>query len=117
MAFLRHWVNNCTVSFYELGEAITLGRSRQCHIQLDDGTISSEHFQLKPLGESYEVEDMGSTNGILLNGKKVTSALLNPGDMIAAGTHEFEYLVELPNDLDKTQKIKKSWIPGVYYTE
>ncbi len=116
MAFLRHWVNGNTVSLYELRDSIVLGRARHCHIQLDDGTVSAEHVSIIPQGNHYEVKDLDSTNGVLVNGEKITSATLHPGDIIRVGTHELEFLRDLPNDMDKTQKIKKSWIPGLYYT-
>ncbi|ACR14184.1 ATPase [Teredinibacter turnerae T7901] len=37
--------------------------------------------------------------------------------MFTVGTHDFEFLVDLPTGLERTLKIKKSWIPGIYYTE
>ncbi|TQV67982.1 FHA domain-containing protein [Exilibacterium tricleocarpae] len=117
MPFLRHWVNGNAISLYELGKTITLGRAKTCHIQLDDGTVSSAHAEIRPAGAGYEVADLGSTNGLRVNGEKVNHALLQAGDRLTIGTHEFEYLLQLPNNLDRTQKIRKSWIPGVYYTE
>lgn len=117
MAFLRHWVNGNAISLYELGEAITLGRASTCNIQLDDSTVSSSHAEIRPDGRDYYVADLGSTNGLRVNGEKVDSAVLRSGDRLTLGTHEFEYLLQLPNDLDKTQKIRKSWIPGIYYTQ
>ncbi len=117
MAFLRHWVNGNAVSLYELEKAITLGRSKQCHIQLDDATVSSEHAEIRPQAKGYTLVDLGSTNGVRLNGEKVAEAALRQGDRFLLGTHEFEYLLQLPSELGKTQKIRKSWIPGVYYTE
>lgn len=117
VAFLRHWVNGNTVTLYELGEAVIVGRAHHCHIRLDDRTVSAEHLRFTPLGKGrFQLEDLNSTNGVLVNGDKVTSSHLKEGDVIFIGTHEFEYLDNLPNDLDKTQKIKKSWIPGLYYT-
>lgn len=117
MAYLRHLFNGTTVTMYELKEKVSLGRSMNCQIPIEDPTVSSEHAILQPSEEGWSLTDAGSTNGILVKGKPVRSVLLVSGTIFEIGTHEFEFLCELPNDLDKTLKIKKSWIPGVYYTE
>ncbi len=117
MAYLKHLFNGTTVTVYELREAVTLGRSMNCQIRVDDPTVSGEHAFLTPSENGWELKDSGSTNGILIKGKPVESVTLESGVIFELGTHEFEFLENLPNDLGKTLKIKKSWIPGVYYTE
>ncbi|WP_185231833.1 FHA domain-containing protein [Teredinibacter franksiae] len=117
MAYLRHLVNGATVTVYELGETTLIGRSSECPIKVEDPTVSSMHAKIEPTGDGWRVLDLGSTNGIFANGVRVSEVLLEPGVVLTVGTHEFEYLPKLPNDLERTLKIKKSWIPGVYYTE
>ena len=117
MAFLKHIYNLETISIYELGERTVIGRHADCNIHIEDGTVSAHHAQIEYCGESWVLSDLGSTNGILVNGERIKQLDLAPGETFSLGTHSFEFLLELPSALEQTLKIKKSWIPGVYYTE
>ncbi len=117
MAYLRHYVNGSVVSIYEIKGTVTIGRHPHCNISIDEPTISGRHAQLRVAAASCELIDLDSTNGVRVSGEKVSRALLCNGQLFSLGTHEFEFLLAIPNDLDKTLKIKKSWIPGVYFTE
>jgi len=117
MAYLRHYLNGNVVTIYEIKDRAVIGRHLDCHISIDDPTVSGKHVELVITEESCLLKDLESTNGIRVDGDKVTSASVSPGQFFAIGTHEFEFLLVIPNDLDKTLKIKKSWIPGVYFTE
>ena len=116
MAYLRHWFNGHTISVFQLGDSAVIGRHPECAIQVNDATVSANHARIYRGSEGYEVEDLGSTNGISVNGEKVLRSSLADGGTFILGTQEFEFLQELPSDLDKTVKIKKSWIPGIYFT-
>ncbi len=115
MAYLKQRVNGETVNVYELGDSVTIGRHLECQIVVDDPTISARHAQLNKLQFGYLLKDLGSTNGILIGKEKTLEHNLAAGDVFVLGTHEFEYLEALPVDLEQTLKIKKSWIPGIYY--
>lgn len=71
-----------------LGEhgTVLVGRSRTCDIVLDDGNVSRKHAELVRVDDAYEVRDLGSTNGTLVNGQRVRSARLSPGDTVTFGT-------------------------------
>jgi hypothetical protein len=65
----------------------TLGRSRQCDIVLDDPNVSRQHAEIRPRGGSWVLNDLGSTNGSTLNGRRIDHAeVLKPGDEIKLGT-------------------------------
>ena len=65
----------------------TIGRSRDCEIVLQDSGISRQHAALRPAGEGWELEDLGSTNGLLLNGRELRgSSPLAAGDVIEMGS-------------------------------
>jgi hypothetical protein len=65
----------------------TIGRSRECEIVLQDSGISRRHAVLRPAGEGWELEDLGSTNGLLLNGRELRgSHPLSAGDVIEMGS-------------------------------
>jgi len=117
MAFLRQFINGVTVNLHELNDSITIGRSAECQISVDDPTVSGTHAQIQKEGDQWRLTDLNSTNGVLVKGKKIDTLLLEPSTVFSLGTHEFEFSLDLPAHLDTTLKIKKSWIPGIYYTK
>ena len=67
----------------------TIGRSRDCDIVLDDTGISRRHAEIRPAGGGWEIEDLGSTNGVLVNGAQIGGPEpLHPGDVIELGSTE-----------------------------
>jgi FHA domain-containing protein len=74
--------------------ALVLGRSRDCDIRLDDPNVSRRHAEVRREDGSYWVVDLGSTNGIELNGHKVDRARLTNDDRITIGRTEVR--VEIP---------------------
>jgi hypothetical protein len=72
----------------------TIGRSRDCDIVLDDAGISRRHAEIRPGGDGWEVKDLGSTNGMLVNGKRVRGAEpLQAGDRVELGSTEIVFEV------------------------
>jgi Protein of unknown function (DUF3662)/FHA domain len=70
----------------------TIGRSRDCDIVLDDVGISRRHAEIRPGPDGWTVADLGSTNGVLVNGESVRGAqLLYPGDQIELGSTEITF--------------------------
>ena len=67
------------------GEPFVIGRSRDCDVVLDDPNVSRRHAELIREGGGWAVRDLGSTNGIKLNGKRSRGGSLNPGDEITLG--------------------------------
>jgi FHA domain-containing protein len=70
---------------------VVLGRSRDCDIQLNDANASRRHAELRQEGASYWVVDLGSTNGMEVNGKRVKRAKLRDGDTITIGSTEVTF--------------------------
>jgi Protein of unknown function (DUF3662)/Inner membrane component of T3SS, cytoplasmic domain len=69
-----------------------IGRSRDCEIVLEDAGISRRHAELRPSGEGWSVSDLGSTNGLRVNGREVRVARsLNPGDRLQLGSTEIVF--------------------------
>jgi hypothetical protein len=72
----------------------TIGRSRQCDIVLDDTGVSRRHADIRPSPEGWTVEDLGSTNGVLVNGRPSSGAqLLHSGDRVELGSTEIVFEV------------------------
>jgi hypothetical protein len=73
---------------------ITVGRSPECEIVIEDATISSRHATIKWDGKHGTLVELGSQNGTFLNGLKLgTQAALKNGDQIAFGRSNFVYLL------------------------
>jgi hypothetical protein len=59
---------------------IVVGRHPACDVRLESLMVSSRHCCMSPIGSELRVEDMGSTNGICINGYRVDGGRLRPGD-------------------------------------
>jgi len=74
---------------------VTLGRSRQCDVVLDDANVSRQHAEIRPRGGSWVLTDLGSTNGSCLNGRRIEDTeVLKPGDEIELGTSLIRFELE-----------------------
>jgi pSer/pThr/pTyr-binding forkhead associated (FHA) protein len=69
-------------------EVITIGRSPENVIRINDPSVSNRHAQLQLVGENYRLKDLGSTNGTRVNGLTVTEAQLRLGDRLRFGKAE-----------------------------
>jgi pSer/pThr/pTyr-binding forkhead associated (FHA) protein len=67
------------------GSRVLIGRSRDSDIQLDDPNTSRRHAEVRRQGDSWVIVDLGSTNGIKVNGSRVSEAELRPGDEVTLG--------------------------------
>jgi predicted component of type VI protein secretion system len=71
-----------------LGE-FAIGRSPECQLSLDDPLVSRKHALLVVSPESVLIKDLGSRNGVVVNGTKIdTSRVLLDGDRIVIGSQE-----------------------------
>jgi hypothetical protein len=73
----------------------TIGRSRDADCVLRDPNVSRHHAELRrsPAGD-WTIADLGSTNGIKVNGRRVGSTRLESGDQVTLGTTTFRFDVE-----------------------
>ena len=73
-------------------EGAVIGRSRDCDVVLDDAGISRRHAHIRPTAQGWTIEDLRSTNGVLLNGERLRgSQPLQIGDRIELGTTEIVF--------------------------
>ena len=73
---------------------IVLGRCVEADCHLDDSLASRRHAQISLQGNQVVVEDLESTNGTFVNGKKVRRTVLQPGDRVLIGACNMELSVE-----------------------
>jgi len=77
---------------FDLEEGATMGRGEAAEIIVDDPFASSAHARVFRRGDYMHVEDMGSTNGTYLNGRRLRGAeRLKVGDVIRIGDSEYRY--------------------------
>jgi len=67
---------------------LTIGRAADNNLQLDDKTISKHHARIVTYFNANYVEDLSSTNGTYVNGKKIKKQILQPGDILKLGKHQ-----------------------------
>jgi hypothetical protein len=83
-----------------IGEFL-IGRAETCQLSLDDPLVSRNHAALMVGDDGVVLEDLGSRNGVKVNGQRITGSrkLLN-GDVIGIGSQDLRYVVrrELPSD-------------------
>jgi hypothetical protein len=77
------------------GPVAVLGRSRECDCVFADPNISRRHAELRrgPTGD-WQIVDLGSTNGVKVNGRQVETSRLAPGDDVTLGTTHFTFDIE-----------------------
>lgn len=87
------------VSEVELREgSLLIGRLPECDVMIDDGLVSRMHARISVRDDSVVVEDLHSTNGVYVNGARIThSALLREGDRLLTGTTEISLFEARPN--------------------
>ena len=68
---------------------LTVGRSLDADIRIAEATLSRRHFSVSVVEDRVLLEDLGSCNGVYVNGQRVTQAELRLGDEIAAGIARF----------------------------
>lgn len=69
-------------------EVTTLGSVAGNTVVLADPAVSRKHAGIRRVDGAYELADLGSTNGVYVNGQKVPKKALEPGDIIRVGNTE-----------------------------
>jgi predicted component of type VI protein secretion system len=81
-------------SFSIARDMTVIGRREDCDLRIPLGDVSRKHCRLVRDGDMLKVEDLGSSNGTYLNGRRVQEALLSPGDSIQVGPVVFVLQVD-----------------------
>jgi len=88
---------------YPLEQApISLGRGPGVDLAFDDAAMSKRHAAFELSSDGFRIRDLGSTNGVLVNGSATQAADLEHGDRLAIGQHEFQYVVALRSRSPRT---------------
>lgn len=80
------WLETDDGRQYRLKNGVmTIGRLSTADIMLDDPNVSRHHAELHPLGDTYQLIDLGSTNGCKVNGRRIERHVLSDGDELTFG--------------------------------
>jgi len=95
-------------------DEILAGRSLDNDFVISDISVSRKHFKITKDGTRFIISDMGSGNGIKVNGTKTTSATLSDGDIISVGARQIKFEILNPELKAKPQRMPKQTMPVNY---
>ena len=84
-------------------QLITVGRAPDSMIHLEDASVSSRHAEMRVTDKTYQLRDLGSTNGTTVNGSTATEIRLRHGDRIRFGGIQARF--ETENAMTATQPL------------
>lgn len=90
--------------FLETGR-FSIGRKPHNDMQIDDSSVSKEHAAIVTVGNDQIIEDLGSTNGTLVNGTVIKKHILQNNDIIEVGRYQLRYInqkAQAGMDFDRT---------------
>lgn len=113
MAKLKQLLDGTSIKEYELDDnPLFIGRAAENAIQIEDSTVSGKHAVLTPIESpyldghlEYELEDLDSTNGTMINNKSIRKAVLHDGDLIKVGRQTLVFQQSEQANLDRTDII------------
>lgn len=102
--------DNRLLSEWPLDEKdIMIGRGPDCHIILEDSQVSWRHAKIVKAYGGYMVEDLGSTNGLTVNSRRVNKQMLKYGDVVKIGAHDLCFKMALGDaykaPTEKTERV------------
>ena len=75
----------------KVGKIVQMGSGPENQIRIMDGAVSGKHCGIAVDGDKFEIVDLGSKNGVLVNGKKTPRRFLRNGDIITLGLTELKF--------------------------
>jgi pSer/pThr/pTyr-binding forkhead associated (FHA) protein len=112
-----------TVKTLPLGDCL-IGRGDECQVRTNSPLVSRQHCLVHVTKESAILRDLGSTNGTLVNGKRILNERpLVPGDLVQIGPVVFEFRDEIVAAtapairVDPAAKLSSGELPNVEVTE
>lgn len=98
------------VKEYEIKkERLTIGRKPHNDIQIDNLAVSGEHAMIMTILNDSFLEDLGSTNGTLVNGQPVKKHFLQDKDVVEIGKYKLKYVNEQPSKMTQ-QEFEKTMV-------
>jgi pSer/pThr/pTyr-binding forkhead associated (FHA) protein len=82
---------------------LLFGRHPECDVQLNSKKISRKHCVLAQHGDDILVRDLGSTNGVQINGRRTDEGIIRVGDKVLIGVFEYEVVLKKIEDPTKPE--------------
>jgi pSer/pThr/pTyr-binding forkhead associated (FHA) protein len=97
-------------------ERTTIGRKPHNDIQIDNLAVSGEHAVIVTILNDSFLEDLGSTNGTLVNGQPIKKHFLQNNDVVELGKYKLKYISDhtrtaAPQDFEKTMVLRPGAVP------
>jgi len=93
---------------------LLIGRTSENDLQINSKYVSRHHAQVMTTADGSVVEDLNSTNGIYLRGKKVRRHKLAEGDAVQIGQHEIHYFRAHPQPAEDARAVLTSLLDDDY---
>jgi len=91
-------------------ERITIGRKPHNDIQIENLAVSGEHACIVTILNDSFLEDLGSTNGTLVNGNAIKKHILQNNDVIEIGKYKLKYVSEAPPGSTSVDEFEKTMV-------
>jgi predicted component of type VI protein secretion system len=91
-------------------ERVTIGRKAHNDIQIDNLAVSGEHALIVTILNDSFLEDLGSTNGTLVNGNPVKKHILQNNDVIEIGKYKLKYVTDAPGGQSSVADFEKTMV-------
>ncbi len=79
---------------HRLGRRTRIGRASGCELHIDSSSVSRHHALILAGTREAIIEDLNSTNGVIINGRKVTRQVLSDGDIVTIGEIQFRFVAK-----------------------
>lgn len=99
------------------GDLLTIGRSQDNQVEIDDISSSRQHCRLKKINGNWHVEDLRSRNGTLVNGILIRKQLLQAGDCIEIGKTQIYFLRVPTSEISASRNGETLLLPTDYFME
>jgi len=110
MAKLILSLDGQVIKEYEIGkERMTIGRKPHNDIQIDNLAVSGEHAMVMTILNDSFLEDLGSTNGTMVNGQPVKKHFLQSNDVVEIGKYKLKYVSEKAGKMTQ-QEFEKTMV-------
>lgn len=86
-------------------ESIVIGRRPGSDIQIDNLSVSGAHARVLTILKDSFIEDLGSTNGVFVNGHRIKKQVLAEGDLVTIGKHQLRYVRDLDATSDRSDRV------------
>src|SRR5205085_323082 len=83
---------------------LLFGRHEECDVQLNSKKVSRRHCVLAQVNDYLVIRDLGSTNGVRINGERVAEGKLRPGDELQIGNFKYQVCGDLLGREDEHPK-------------